>query len=147
MIVTTNAEPLLSAPRIAFGRALEEIVGLMRADAPVSVSRGVKLNAGDVQGGLRASLTHTPIVSTGAGITADVGSPVRYAAQREFGGTIRPVRKRLLAWQDPATGKWIFARSVTQLPGGARNGHKPFIRPNAEKFREIFPEHLRAVSW
>lgn len=126
----------------AYARATDEVVGEMRRNAPVSVSRGMKLNAGDVQGGLRASLTFE---ATGH-LQGRAGSPVRYAMQREFGGTILPVRKRFLSWVDPVTGQRVFAKRVHQRPGGARQGYKPFIRPAGDRFPEFMTDHLRALG-
>jgi hypothetical protein len=108
----------------------------------------MKLNAGDVQGGLRASITATPIQSVAGGMTRSVGSAARHAAQREFGGTIAPVRKPRLAWINPATGKWIVlakGRTVTQRPGGPRQGYRPFIRPAADRWPALMDEHLRML--
>lgn len=132
-------------PRIittAYARATDEVVGEMRKNAPVSVSRGLKLNAGDVQGGLRASLTFQ---RTGR-LQGRAGSPVRYAMMREKGGVIVPVRKRFLSWIDPVTGQRIFARRVVQRPGGARQGHKPFIGPAGDKFPDYMTDHLKALG-
>jgi hypothetical protein len=132
-------------PRIietAFARAADDVVGEMRSNAPVSVSRGLKLNAGSVQGGLRASLTFE---KTGR-LQGRAGSPVRYAMMREKGGTILPVRKRFLSWIDPVTGRRVFARRVHQRPGGARQGYKAFIAPAGDKFPEFMNDHLKALG-
>jgi hypothetical protein len=144
MELVSYKEALFRHERRAFSRAVQDVVGQARQNAPVSVSRGMKLNAGDVQGGLRGSITAEPIRETATEQRTRVGSAARHAAMREFGGTILPVRKKLLAWRDPATGKWIFAKRVTQLPGGARQGHKPWLRPAAEQFAAFMTEHLRA---
>lgn len=125
----------------AFGRATDEVVGEMRKNAPVSVSGGLKLNAGNVQGGLRASLTFE---KTGR-LQGRAGSPVRHAMMREKGGVIVPVRKRLLSWIDPVTGERIFAKRVVQRPGGPRQGYKPFIGPAGDRFIEFMEDHLKAL--
>lgn len=132
-------------PRIidtAFARSADEVVGEMRKNCPVSVSRGMKLNAGDVQGGLRASLTFEKT----SRLQGRAGSPLRYAMQREKGGVIVPVRKRLLSWIDPITGERVFAKRVVQRPGGPRQGHKPFIGPAGDKFPDFMTDHLKALG-
>lgn len=148
VIVESRKEELFARTRLAFERATQEVVGLMKEDAPVGVSRGMKLNAGEAQGGLRASLTATPIQNVAGGMSRFVGSGVRHAAQREFGGIIAPKRRPRLAWIDPVTGKWIVLRkgqTVSQRPGGPRQGYRPFIRPNADKFPALFDEHLKMM--
>jgi hypothetical protein len=135
---------LTAAISLSFARAVDECVGEAKKNAPVGVSRGVKLNAGSVQGGLRASINST---ITG-NLTARFGSALRYAMQREKGGVIVPVRKRLLAWQDPITGEWIFAKRVVQRPGGPRQPrpYTPFIGPAGDKFPTFMDEHLRSFG-
>lgn len=127
---------------LAHARATDEVVGLMRREAPVSVSRGAKLNAGGVQGGLRASLTY----EAEGPRHGRAGSPVRHAMMREFGGVIVPVRKKLLSWVDPVTGVRRFAKRVVQRPGGPRQGYKPFIRPAGDKYPEYMNDHLSALE-
>ena len=127
----------------SFRRACEDVRGEAAENAPVGVSRGLKLNAGSVQGGLRASINVEDVRRTSEGWFARVGSPLRYAMMREKGGRIVPVRKRLLAWQDPITGKWIFAKRVVQRPGGPRQGYRPWLGPAGEKFPEFMADHLR----
>lgn len=141
MILKTDHPAVLKHVDTAFRRAGDECAGEARRNAPVGVSRGLKLNAGDVQGGLRASITFEV---TGR-LSGRMGSPVRHAMMREFGGTIIPIRKKLLSWIDPVTGQRIFAKRVVQRPGGARNGYRPFIRPAGDKFPQYIEDHLRAM--
>ena len=74
-------------------------------------------------------------------VTSPPGDTHLYVVEK--GGTIVPVRKRLLAWQDPITGKWIFAKRVVQRPGGPRQGYRPWLGPAGEKFPEFMADHLR----
>lgn len=129
---------------LAFRRAVDEVVGEARQNVGVSVSRGVKANVGDVQGGMRASVTS---VSTGP-LSARVGSPHRGAMMREKGGVILPVRRKLLSWIDPVTGQRRFAKRVVQLPGflRSRTGRGPWLEPAAERFPEFMDDHLRALG-
>lgn len=128
----------------AFVRAVDECVGDARQNAPVGVSRGVKGNAGDVQGALRASISATFI----GALQARFGSALRYAMQREKGGVILPVRRKLLSWIDPVTGKRIFAKRVSQRPGGPRQPkpYSAFIGPAGDRFPEFMDDHLRALE-
>ena len=73
---------------------------------------------------------------------------LRYAMQREKGGVIVPVRKKLLSWIDPITGDRIFAKRVVQKPGGPRQPtpYSPFIEPAGDRFPEYFSDHLRALG-
>jgi hypothetical protein len=144
MQLISHKDRLFEAESRAFRRAVQDVVGEAKQNAPVSVSRGFKLNALDVQGGLRASITSEAIDVSPVGLSTRVGSAVRHAAMREFGGTIVPVRRRLLAWQDPITGEWRFAKRVVQKPGGPRQGYKPWLRPAGDKFPAFMDAHLRA---
>ena len=142
MKIRTDLSELNRNIDTAHARATDEVVGLMRRNAPVSVSRGAKLNAGSVQGGLRASLTY----EAESPRHGRAGSAVRHAMMREFGGVIIPVRKKLLHWIDPVTGEHRFAKRVVQKPGGPRQGYKPFIRPAGDKYPEFMTDHLRALG-
>lgn len=142
MKLVTDHDAVLRNSSLAFRRAGDEVAGEARRNAPVSVSRGLKLNAGDVQGGLRASITF----EQSGPLSGRVGSPVRHAMMREFGGVILPVRKKLLSWIDPVTGKRVFAKRVVQKPGGPRQGYKPWLRPAGEKFGEFMEDHLKALG-
>lgn len=144
MKIVSNYDPLRRNIATAFVRALDECVGEAKRNAPVSVSRGAKLNAGDVQGGLRASISGEV---TGT-LQGRFGSSVRYAMQREKGGVILPVRKKLLSWIDPVTGERIFAKRVSQRPGGPRQPrpYTPFIGPAGDRFPEFMDDHLRALG-
>jgi hypothetical protein len=146
MIIRSDLAVIRQHTETAFRRSMDEAVGDAKDHAPDGVSRGMKLNAGSVQGGLRASITSEGPERRGDGLYGRIGSPLRYAAQREFGGVILPVRKKMLSWRDPITGKWIFAKRVVQLPGGARQGHKPWLRPAGDKWPDRFAEHLRALG-
>jgi hypothetical protein len=128
----------------AFARAVEETVGEARLNAGVSVSRGLKLNAGDVQGGFRASITSQ---KTGH-LSARVGTGHRGGMMREHGGTILPVRKKVLSWVDPVTGERRFAKRVTQLPGfiRSRTGRGPWLKPAGDKFEQFMTDHLKALG-
>lgn len=108
----------------------------------MSVTRGAGLNVGAVQGGLRASIAVVDVRHDFEGWHARVGSPLRHAAQREFGGTILPVRGKLLHWIDPITGEHRFAKRVTQRPGGPRQGYRPWLRPAGDQFPAFMDEHL-----
>lgn len=144
MRVTTDLRQLNSNIEVAFRRSLDEVAGEAKLNAPVSVSRGFKLNAGDVQGGLRASITSEV---TGP-LQGRVGSAVRHAMMREKGGTILPVRKKLLSWVDPVTGIRRFAKRVVQRPGGARQ-RRPYtawLQPAGERFPEFMDDHLRSLG-
>lgn len=144
MRIVHDYTALNGAIATSFVRAVDECVGEARRNAPVGVSRGVKLNAGDVQGGLRASISATFL----GALHARFGSPLRYAMQREKGGTILPVRKKLLSWVDPITGKRIFAKRVSQRPGGPRQPkpYTPFIGPAGDRFPEFMADHLRSFG-
>ena len=127
----------------AFVRATEEVVGEARLNVGVSVSRGLKLNAGNVQGGMRASVNAT----YPGRLHARVGSQHRGALMREYGGTILPVRKKMLSWIDPITGKRVFAKRVYQLPGFVRGrlGRKAWLKPAGDEFPKRMDEHLRSM--
>lgn len=144
MKLVTDLSTLTNNIATAFVRAADECAGDARENAPVSVSRGLKLNAGDVQGGLRASIN---VQFTGP-LQARFGSPLRYAMQREKGGVILPVRKKFLSWIDPITGERVFAKRVVQRPGGARqpHPHTAFIGPAGDKFPQRMHDHLQALG-
>ena len=144
MIFHKHHERLTDAAKRAFDRATEEVVGDAKENAPVSVSRGVKLNAGDIQGGLRASITSRRVPSEPGTLKAQIGSSLRHAAMREFGGTIYPVRAKRLAWRNPVTGGFVVAKSVTQKPGGPRQGYQPWLRPAGDRFNDYMGDHLAA---
>ncbi len=71
-------------------------------------------------GNLRRSI-HTNVTSNDTRATATVGTDVEYAAQVEFGGTIKAKNKKSLHWVDK-DGKEHFAKSVTQPA-------RPYLRP------------------
>lgn len=142
MKIVTHWPMVAHVTHTAFARAVEEVVGEARKNAPVAVSRGFKLNAGDTQGGLRASITDVKV----GDLHARVGSTLRYALQRERGGTILPVRRKFLYWRDPSTGEWRVAKRVVQRPGGPRQGYKAWLLPAGDKFPGFMEDHLRALS-
>lgn len=120
----------------AFMRAMGETVGLADELAPVH------------DGALHASITWQWIDRTGDALKARFGSALRYAAIRELGGIIRPVRKKLLVWRD-YEGKWHAAKEVRQAPGGRigspKHG-KGYLRPAGEKFGEFMEKQLRRAG-
>jgi hypothetical protein len=130
---------------LAFRRAVDEVVGEAKLNVGVSVSRGAKLNAGNVQGGMRASVTSDQVAGR---LHARVGSAHRGAMMREKGGTILPVRGRFLSWVNPVTGQRVFAKRVTQRPGFIRGrlGRKAWIKPAGDKFPKFMEDHLRALG-
>jgi hypothetical protein len=144
MKLVTNYPSVTRHVDLAFRRAVDEVVGEARMNVGVSVSRGLKLNAGDVQGGMRASVDaqHT------GRLHARVGSQHRGAMMREKGGTILPVRGRFLSWVDPVTGKRIYAKRVVQQPGfiRGRRGRGPWLQPAGDLFPKFFEDHLRSMG-
>lgn len=144
MKLVTHYPEVAQHVELAFRRAVDEVVGEARLNVGVSVSRGLKLNAGDVQGGMRASVTSQ---MTGR-LSARVGSPHRGAMMREKGGMILPVRRKLLSWVDPITGKRVFAKRVHQLPGflRSRTGRGPWLQPAGETFPKSMDDHLKALG-
>lgn len=142
MKLVADHRPLEQAISTSFKRSCEDVRGDAAEHAPVSVSRGLKLNVGAVQGGLRASIAVVDFRHDGSGYFARVGSALRYAMMREKGGVIVPVRKKLLSWQDLISGKWIFAKRVVQRPGGPRQGHRPWLQPAGDRFAEFMTQHL-----
>lgn len=130
---------------LAFRRAVDEVEGEAKLNVGVSVSRGAKLNAGNVQGGMRASVTSDQLPGR---LHARVGSPHRGAMMREHGGVILPVRRKLLSWVDPYTGKRIFAKRVVQQPGfiRGRRGRSAWLKPAGDMFPQFMEDHLRALG-
>ena len=67
-----------------------------------------------------------------------IGTNVVYAAQKEYGGTIRAVNAKYLRFKTK-DGMWHMRKSVYQKP-------QPFLRPafdeNRAEIKEIFREHL-----
>lgn len=144
MKLVTHFDRVAAHVDLAFRRAVDEVEGEAKMNVGVSVSRGVKANVGDVQGGMRASVTQD---RTGP-LSARVGSPHRGAMMREKGGTILPVRRKLLSWIDPVTGQRRFAKRVVQQPGflRSRTGRGPWLAPAGEKFPEFMTDHLKALG-
>lgn len=144
MKLVTHFDRVNAHTELAFARAVEESVGEARMNVGVGVSRGVKANAGDVQGGMRASVTSQ---KTGR-LSARIGSAHRGAMMREKGGTILPVRRKLLSWIDPITGKRVFAKRVYQQPGFVRGrlGRRAWLKPAGDKFPGFMDDHLRSLG-
>lgn len=65
------------------------------------------------------------------------GSATAYAAQVEFGGTIRPKRAKMLHWKN-AEGEDVFAKSVTQIA-------RPYMRPAWDENIDAAQKKLAAV--
>lgn len=149
MILHSYKEKLFARTEIAFNRAAEECVGGAREDAPVGRTGASGSNRAETQGGLAASIHKERTQRSPGVLRTRFGSSMRHAAMREFGGTIVPVRAKLLSWIDPATGKRIFAKKVTQAPGGRRGSAKhgrPYLRPNGDRFPTYMSEHLRSLN-
>lgn len=143
---------------LAFERARQEIISDADRNAPRK------------HGVLAASITTDgPAQRTSSGIRGAYGSAQRYAAMREFGGTIIPVRKKALSWvtdsgirivlgpgirrkfakKDPITGQLVVfvpGYGVTQRPGGASNGYRAYLRPAADRWGQYVTDHLKALS-
>jgi hypothetical protein len=149
--VTTWPDRLIDQVWQAHDRAVQDVVGDAKDNAPVGMSgparvAGALLGSDTIQGGLRASITNRPEKRTDAEHSDQVGSAVRHAAMREFGGTIRPVRAKLLHWVDPATGEHRFAKVVHQRPGGPRQGYRPWLRPAGDNYPRHMEHHLRRTG-
>ena len=121
--------------RRSFARSMEDTVSDADDRAPVH------------QGALHASITWSWIHDLNESLKARFGSALRYAAMRELGGTIRPVRKERLVWRD-YEGRWHSAKMVTQKPGGrvgsSKHG-KRFLKPAADGFGKRMDKHLSAT--
>lgn len=110
-------------------RAVQSVVGVARRNAPVD------------QGRLRGSV-HAEAVKRSNAVWSDrVGSSERYAAMREFGGTIRPVRARMLFWKG-RDGRTHAAKVVHQEPGGIRR-RGPWLRPAGEQYPKFMARFLK----
>lgn len=96
-------------------------------------------------GTLRRSI-HTEVETSSTRAMATIGTDVVYAAQVEFGGTIKPKTARMLAWVGP-DGTKHFARSVTQVA-------RPYLRPAfdeqsdnaAVEVRDALAQLIKAVA-
>jgi HK97 gp10 family phage protein len=105
------------------------VTGLKKA--AYLVERSAKRKAPVDRGGLRASIATA--VDEGH-LRAEVGPTVVYGRIRELGGTIVPVRAKMLAWQSPrGSGNWVFAKRVKQA-GTPYMG--PALDENVEKIRD-----------
>ena len=145
MRLDSDHAPLIREVWQAHDRAVQDVVGDAKENAPVGMTSGIGIGGFNLQGGLRGSITNRPVVRHDGEHRDAVGSSARHAAMREFGGTIRPVRAQMLSWVDPATGKRIFAKQVTQRPGGPRQGYRPWLRPAGDKYPQYMERHLRGI--
>ncbi len=145
MKLVTHYSEVMAHVDLAFRRAVDEVEGEAKLNVGVSVSRGAKLNVGNVQGGMRASVTSDQQPGR---LHARVGSNHRGAMMREKGGTIIPIRARLLSWVDPVTGQRRFAKRVVQRPGFIRGrlGRRAWLQPAGDKFPQFMEDHLRALG-
>ena len=76
----------------------------------------------------------------GKGAEATIAPHTAYTRIQELGGTIEPVHAKRLAWRDPDTGKWCFAKKVTLPP-------RPYLRPAVEDhMTEIRDAMLSAID-
>lgn len=83
----------------------------------------------------RTGTLRRSIMASIEGDTAKVGSNLPYARMREYGGVIKPKRKKMLAWK--SNGKWYFAKQVTQKG-------KPYLIPAFEKNTRDITKILQA---
>lgn len=124
-IVTKGKFPVI---RSAITRALPVAAQLVRGKAIG--------NAPYKTGTLRRSI----ITDVGA-TSAKVGSNLPYAKIQEFGGTIRPKKKKMLAFK--IGGKLVFAKKVT-LPS------RPYLIPalfsSEEQIKRIFKAEIEKSS-
>ena len=145
---------------MAFERARQEVIAMADRLAPRKHGR------------LAASITGDgPPRRTSTGLVGAFGSSERHAAMREFGGTIRPTRKKALSWisdrgirivlgpgirrkfakRDERTGELVIfipGTGVTQRPGGPRqrSPYTPYLRPAADTFAGAVTDHLKALG-
>lgn len=122
--------------KLAFMRANEETVADADERAPVH------------DGALHASITWRWVQQTGDVLKSQFGSALRYAAIRELGGVIRPVRAKRLVWRD-YEGRFHSSKEVIQQPGGKRGSAKhgkPYLRPAGDAFPERMDKHLRSLG-
>ena len=136
MKLVKNRGPIEGGIRQAFGRSMEEVAGQADRNAPVD------------EGALHASINWNWINQTGDHLRARVGSALRYAAIRELGGTIRPVRARRLMWRSH-DGKFHSANVVVQAPGGKKGSSKhgkPYLKPAVDKFGDYMGRNLKRMT-
>lgn len=72
---------------------------------------------------------------------AKIGTNLDYARIQEFGGTIRPKKKKMLAFK--IGGKWVFAKKVT-LP--ARPYLVPALFSSEEQIKRVFKAEIEKTS-
>lgn len=145
----------------AFQKKLRRWIRMMPREMETALNRGADIVVAEVQRGhlsgpkmprgvgsqsgatlasktgtLRRSITKVVRVA-GQRVVAKIGTRLKYAAVHEFGATIRPVRARLLRWEDE-TGAH-FAKQV-KIPA------RPFLRPSVQAKRPaVMEEILRAA--
>ena len=95
---------------------------------------------GHHQSGLLANSFTVEAKMAGKGAEATIAPHTPYTRIQELGGTIEPVHAKRLAWRDPDTGKWCFAKKVTLKP-------RPYLRPAVEDhMTEIRDAMLSAID-
>lgn len=104
----------VNVPQVIKGSQKAAVLAVANAGA----GQAVKLAPVD-KGGLKSSIEAESISSK----KAKYGSNIIYAAIQEFGGTIKPVRAKMLRFEKD--GKVIYAKSVTLKP-------QPYLRPSAD---------------
>jgi hypothetical protein len=122
--------------RTAFIRSNEDCVADADENAPTH------------EGTLRGSLTWRWVAESTSSLKSQFGSALRYAAIRELGGVIRPVRAKRLVWRD-YEGRFHSAKEVIQKPGGrvgSRTHNKPYLKPAGEKFPDHMEAHLKRLG-
>jgi HK97 gp10 family phage protein len=86
----------------------------------------------------RSITTHIEASATKAEATiGPSGAAMPYAAQVEFGGTIKPKNAKFLHWVD-ASGNDVFAKSVTQVA-------RPYMRPAWDENIDAAVKQMTAV--
>jgi hypothetical protein len=104
----------------------------------------------EFQSEVKVSITKKRLIDTGRlrasimadinGLTARVGTDVKYAAIHEYGGVIKPKRKKVLAWlADDKKGSVVTYRVFTNQGGNFRRLKKP--KKQTQKW--IFAKQVR----
>ncbi len=120
-------EHIASGKKSALARALTKAAIKIESSAKREGFTGrPRLQSHAGSAGLAGSITHFVDASA---LRAVVGTNKIYARIHEFGGTIKPVRARMLAWQ--TDGEWHFAKQVTIPPrpylGPALKSNRPAV--------------------
>jgi hypothetical protein len=132
----SNRREIDANQKLAFRRANEDVVGQADENAPVR------------DGHLHASITWKMLLDGSNEMKSRFGSALRYAAIRELGGVIYPVRAKRLVWRD-YEGRFHASKKVVQAPGGRRGSPKhgkPYLKPAGEKFGEFMDKHLKQLG-